>query len=108
MSREQLLESLVDPNARLAPGYGTISITLQDGQEVIGTLIREDDQTILVKVGEEEPQEIAMTDIKEKQYLPSAMITMRDVLSKSELRDLMSFLMLLSKDSTVDLQRLLQ
>lgn len=108
LSREQLLESLVDPNARLAPGYGTVSLTLEDGQEVIGTLIEENDQGVTVKVGEGEPQKIATAAIKDKQYLPSAMISMRDVLSKSELRDLMSFLMLLSKDSKVDLQRLLQ
>ncbi|MBX2871778.1 MAG: HEAT repeat domain-containing protein [Saprospiraceae bacterium] len=108
LSREQLLESLVDPNARLAPGYGTISITLQDDKEIVGTLMKESDQAIIVKVGEEDPQEIALTDIKTKQYLPSAMISMRDVLSKSEIRDLMSFLMLLKTDSKVDLQQLLQ
>lgn len=108
LTREQLLASLVDPNARLAPGYGTVSLTLEDGQEIIGTLVKEDDQALTVKVGEGDPQQIATTAIKNKQYLPSAMITMRDVLSKSELRDLMSFLMLLSKDSKVDLQQLLQ
>lgn len=108
LTREQLLESLVDPNARLAPGYGTISLTLQDGQEIVGTLMQEDDQAVTVKVGEEEPKAIALADIKDKQYLPSAMISMHGVLSKSELRDLTSFLMLLSKDSKVDLQRLLQ
>lgn len=108
LSREELLISLVDPNARLAPGYGTVSLTLKDGKEVVGTLMKEEGNTMVVKVGEEAPQTIAQADIQEKTYLPSAMISMRDVLSKSELRDLVSFLDLLRKDSKVDLQRLLQ
>ena len=108
LTREQLLESLVDPNARLAPGYGTISLTLENGEEIVGTLMQEDDQAITVKVGEEKPKAIALTEVKNKQYLPSAMISMHGVLSKSELRDLTTFLTLLSKDSKVDLQRLLQ
>lgn len=108
LSREALLESLVDPNAKLAPGYGTVSLTLNDGKEVIGTLMEENGQAIVVKVGEEAPQNIALSEIKTKQYLPSAMISMRDVMSKSELRDLISFLVILKKDSKVDLQQLLQ
>lgn len=108
LSREELLESLVDPNARLAPGYGTISLTLNDGKQIIGTLMKENTTSVVVKVGEEAPQTIALSEVKTKEYLPSAMISMRDVLSKAELRDLVSFLVLLKKDSKVDLQRLLQ
>ena len=108
LSREELLESLVDPNASLAPGYGTISLTLKDGKQIIGTLMKENTTSVVVKVGEETPQTIALSEVKTKEYLPSAMISMRDVLSKAELRDLVSFLVLLKKDSKVDLQRLLQ
>jgi len=107
LSREQLLASLVDPNARLAPGYGTISLKLKDGKEVIGTLMKEDKKTIVVKVGDEPQRSIAWADVAEHQYLPSAMISMKEVLSKSELRDLVSFLMLLDGGGT-DLQQLLQ
>lgn len=107
LSREQLLASLVDPNARLAPGYGTISLQLKDGKEVIGTLMQEDKKTVVVKVGDEPQRAIAWADVEEHQYLPSAMISMKDVLSKTELRDLVSFLMLLDGGGT-DLQKLLQ
>src|SRR5690606_1915846 len=30
--REQLLESLIDPSARLAPGFGSVTLTLRDGE----------------------------------------------------------------------------
>ena len=36
LTREQLLESLIKPSARLAPGYGSVSLTLRDGQKVTG------------------------------------------------------------------------
>src|SRR5690606_26427731 len=38
LDRKQLLQSLLEPSARLSPGYGTVSLTLTDGQEVTGIL----------------------------------------------------------------------
>jgi len=38
LTREQLLESLIEPTARLAPGYGNVTLTLKDGQVVTGLL----------------------------------------------------------------------
>ena len=33
-SRAELLESLVNPVAKIAPGYGLVSVTLKDGRTV--------------------------------------------------------------------------
>ena len=107
LSHEQLLESLVDPSARLAPGYGTITLKLKDGEELVGVLMEENKKAVSIKVGDEPVQTIAWSTVEEHQYLPSAMISMRDVLSKSEIRDLMAFLMILDGGGT-DLQKLLQ
>jgi quinoprotein glucose dehydrogenase len=41
-NREHFLESLVDPNAKLAPGFGSITLVLNDGQVVAGILKAED------------------------------------------------------------------
>ena len=38
LTREQILESLLEPSARIAAGYGTVGITLKNGTRVDGTL----------------------------------------------------------------------
>lgn len=92
LSPEQLLEALVDPSARLAPGYGSVKLTLKDQSKITGVIMAETADDITIKVGQNDPQKIALTDIAEKQYLPSSMPTMAGVLSKAEIRDLMAFL----------------
>ena len=43
LTRDQILESLLEPSARIAPGYGTVGITLKNGTRVDGTLRDETD-----------------------------------------------------------------
>ncbi|MEM6348242.1 MAG: PVC-type heme-binding CxxCH protein [Bacteroidota bacterium] len=93
LSPEQLLEALVDPSARLAPGYGSVKLTLKDQRKITGVILAETSQTITLKVGQNEPEQISLNDIADKQYLPSSMPSMAGVLSKAEIRDLMAFLM---------------
>jgi putative heme-binding domain-containing protein len=92
LSREQLLESLIIPGARLAPGYGAVAITLKDGQVVRGVLEEESGEEIIVRTSDAEPMEIPVSRIGKRQNMPSAMPPMGEVLSKRELRDLVEFL----------------
>src|SRR5678815_3475832 len=41
LTREQLLESLLEPSAQIAPGFGAVQVTLKNGQRVFGTLREE-------------------------------------------------------------------
>ena len=41
LTRDQLVESLLEPNTRIAPGFGTVGITLRNGPRVDGTLREE-------------------------------------------------------------------
>jgi len=92
LTREQLLQALVEPSARIAPGYGTISLTLTDGQEVSGSLISETDQEIQLKTNEAEPLRIAVSRIKSRENYPSSMPAMGSMLSKREIRDVVEYL----------------
>ncbi|WP_297795217.1 HEAT repeat domain-containing protein [uncultured Eudoraea sp.] len=92
LSREELLESLIEPGARLAPGYGSVTLTLKDGQVVSGILAAENREEIILKTSDAEPMEIAVSRIKKRQNMPSAMPAMGTVLSKRELRDLVEYL----------------
>jgi quinoprotein glucose dehydrogenase len=91
LAREQLLEALVDPSARIAPGFGPVMVTLKSGQRLFGTLREETDSYIVVDAGSE-PKRIAKTDIAQRTNGPSAMPPMGGVLTRRELRDVVEYL----------------
>ncbi|WP_299528690.1 HEAT repeat domain-containing protein [Ulvibacterium sp.] len=92
LTREQLLESLIEPSARLAPGYGSVRLTLKDGQKVTGVLEEETEKELILRTSDAEPMEIAVSRIKKRENMPSAMPAMGLLIEKRELRDLMEFL----------------
>jgi len=92
LSPKQLLESLVDPNARIAPGYGSVILGLKNESKVNGILVEENDEFITIRQADGELQQIAKAEIAERENAPSGMLSMRELLSKSEIRDLMAFL----------------
>ncbi|AMQ56839.1 DUF7133 domain-containing protein [Algoriphagus sanaruensis] len=96
LSREQLLMALVEPSKRLAPGFGTISIETNAGEKITGLLMEESKDALRVKLGSGE-QEILRKDIKTSQLAPSSMPPMGTLLSKREIRDLVSYLSNLRK-----------
>ncbi|MEX0290673.1 MAG: HEAT repeat domain-containing protein [Flavobacteriaceae bacterium] len=98
LSREQLLESLIEPGARLAPGYGSVHLTLKDGQEVTGLLLEETQDEIILRTSNAEPLEVAIDRISKRENLPSAMPAMGRLISKRELRDLIEFLASLKEE----------
>ena len=92
LSREELLQALIEPSARLAPGFGSVKITLKDNQEVTGILMEETPAELILKTAEAEPMEIPVSRISKRQNLPSGMPPMRTLLSKREIRDVIEFL----------------
>lgn len=92
LSRKEILLSLVAPNARLAPGYGTTILSLQDGQEVAGTLMAETDENIQLQVRKDSLVNIAKTTIQKREDLPSGMFNMGAILDQQQIRDLVAFL----------------
>ena len=92
LTREQILESLIEPSARLAPGYGTVTITLKDGQVVTGILEEETKEELILRTSDAEPMEIAISRIEKRVNGLSAMPAMGRLISKRELRDLIEYL----------------
>ena len=92
LTREQILQSLIEPSARIAPGYGSVSLILTDGQEVTGTLLKETDTEIQLKTNDAEPLRIATNRIKSRENYPSGMPAMGEMMSKREIRDMVEFL----------------
>lgn len=91
LSREELLKSMVDPGAYITPGYGSVTLTLKEGETVRGALTAETESQITVTSNGRE-WVIDKTDIEQRTNSPSGMPAQGDILSRSELRDLVEFL----------------
>jgi quinoprotein glucose dehydrogenase len=92
LTREQILEAIITPSARLAPGYGTMTATLNDGRKVVGIMLEEKDNMYLIKTSDAEPLHLKKSDITSKEFYPSAMPAYDKKLNKKEIRDLVEFL----------------
>ena len=93
LSRDLILESLVDPNARIAPGFGTVAVTLRNGQKVDGTLKEETAAELVVTTGTPAVERrIAKADIAERTNPVSAMPPVGAILKPREVRDVVAYL----------------
>ncbi|GAB3961775.1 c-type cytochrome [Spirosoma harenae] len=98
LTREQLLEALITPSARLAPGFGTVELKLKNGKTVNGILQEETSSEVKVKVGDQPDMVIRKDQIAKRTTAPSSMPEMRYLLTKREIRDVVSFLSTLKSD----------
>nr|WP_232834999.1 HEAT repeat domain-containing protein [Pleomorphovibrio marinus] len=98
LDRQELLEALIDPSKRLAPGFGVVTLTLQDEQTVSGILAEENAQSLAVKMGNKPDTVIMKTDVAERKDALSSMPDMKGLLNRREIRDLVSFLATLKED----------
>ena len=93
LTREQILEALLEPNARIAPGFGVVSVRLKNGERVEGTLREETDTRLTLLVGTPPVERvIAKADVAERTDPVSAMPPLGLVLNLRELRDVVAFL----------------
>jgi putative heme-binding domain-containing protein len=92
LKHEQLLEALIEPSARIAPGYGLVSLELKDKQNINGILQQEKAEGYLMKVGDRKDTLIKKSDVVKKVNSPSSMPPMHLMLNKKEIRDVVAFL----------------
>ncbi|UBM59925.1 c-type cytochrome [Marinilongibacter aquaticus] len=97
LERKQLLQALLEPSARLSPGFGTVTVTLKDGQEVTGVLEKENEEELIVRTSDAEPMEIAVSRISKRENYPSGMPPMGSIMNRHEMRDVIEFLSNLKK-----------
>jgi quinoprotein glucose dehydrogenase len=88
-----ILESMIAPSAKLAPGYSPIAVTMKDGSIVAGMLMKSTDTEVVVMDFTTKKETVCLkSNIK---TLPTAMSTMPPmgaVLSRSDIRDLVAYL----------------
>jgi quinoprotein glucose dehydrogenase len=96
-SRDYLLESILQPNAKIAAGFENVVLTLADGSTVAGALKSETDAELAVEVTGEDGlptvTKVAKSTVKQRERGPSAMPEgLGDQLTPFELRDLVEYL----------------
>jgi putative heme-binding domain-containing protein len=96
-TREYVLEALLQPGAVVAPGYGIVSVTTKDGKSVSGTVLAESAKMLKVKAVDGAEIEIRKGEIAVQTPAISVMPPMLGILTKGEVRDVVAYLMSLTK-----------
>jgi putative heme-binding domain-containing protein len=91
-TREYLLESIVNPNAKIAAGFETVIVTARDGAIHAGILKSETADTLTLMPPTGTPLNLKKTEIQKRERGPSGMPPLGAVLTRRELRDLVEYL----------------
>ncbi|TDN95073.1 putative membrane-bound dehydrogenase-like protein [Salegentibacter sp. 24] len=98
LSREQILEALIVPSKDLAPGFGIVSVELDNGQKLTGVLQSENDSSLAIKMGNQPDTIIQKKNVLQRNNATSSMPNMKHLLTAKEIRDLVSYLATLKED----------
>ncbi len=98
ISPEQMLEALVAPAARIAPGFGRVTVVKKNGERIEGSFDAETKTDVTITANNA-TQTIARAEIEKLEFGGiSPMPPMGLGLTKTELRDLVAYLSTLKKE----------
>ena len=91
-SREYLLQSIVDPQAKITLGYGIVTVQLTDGRSISGTLISKGGSKITIKLPDNSLEYFATTELKSQSKPIGTMPDLKTILNLRQVRDLVAYL----------------
>lgn len=97
---DYILESLLNPSAKIKEGYHTNTIALEDGKILSGIMVREGDTEVVIRDAQNHEISIPKEDIDDRVISPTSLMP-ADLTSKlrsAELLDLVVFLSSLGKE----------
>lgn len=97
LSRQQILESLINPGAKIAAGFGIVTLELKNGKTLSGILVKEDNTSLTLK-GDKQDELVPKEQVVKRTNAASSMPDMKNILSKKQVRDVVSFLTTLKED----------
>lgn len=92
LNRVELLRSLIDPGAAVAPGFGNATIRLTGGETVAGTVTGETSAAVSIEIADGEIRQIPRQEIASMQGPVSIMPPMGSILTEEELRAIVAYL----------------
>ncbi|MFD2255697.1 PVC-type heme-binding CxxCH protein [Luteolibacter algae] len=87
-----ILESLVAPQAKIASGYGMMSVTKKDGSSLAGALKTETEDSLILIQPDKSEAVVKAADIATRTEAMSPMPPMNGILTPREIRDIVAFL----------------
>lgn len=90
--RGYILESLLNPQAKITPGYGIVSLINKDGSVVSGALIERGENHIILKAPDGKVQHHSLGQMANLKPPISTMPPMGEILTPRQLRDLVGYL----------------
>ncbi|WP_395752059.1 PVC-type heme-binding CxxCH protein [Prosthecobacter sp.] len=90
--RAYILEALLNPLAKIAPGYGLVSITTKDGKTQSAVLDKEDAKEVTLRLPDGKKQTILRDHIATMTPPMSVMPPMFGILTKPQIRDVVAYL----------------
>lgn len=90
--RRYILESVLNPQVVIAPGYGTISVTLKNGDIVAGQFRKETKKELEIRDVDNQTIKVPLDQIKDRSPVISTMPPMMALLKKHEIRDVVAYL----------------
>ena len=99
VDRRYLLESMILPNSKIAKGFGTVTLVLDTGKLVAGTIKDEDADSLTLITPLNETVQIPRNTIDDQSVMTSAMPAMNRTLTLREVRDLVEYLSTLTTKS---------
>ena len=91
LNADKLMESLIDPGAELAKGFGLLTATLKDGSIISGTLVEESPANYKLRMPDGATKTLERNKVAKVQ-MASAMPPMGAILQPRELRDLVAYM----------------
>jgi quinoprotein glucose dehydrogenase len=91
-TKDELAESLVEPSAKIVPGFGIETILLKDGTSLAGSVTKEDAKTIELRLPDGKTRKIATASVSSRTPPVSVMPPMLGILTPSEIRDVVAYL----------------
>lgn len=90
--RQYILESIVNVNAKIAPGYQMVALQLKDGGFKAGLVKEETAETVTIQIPPAPPETVAVSNIAKRDNAPSGMIpNIADFITRRELRDVIEY-----------------
>ena len=92
VDRRQFRQSLLEPDAMISPGFGIVTLQLDDGRVLTGTLKSETPQMLELVTPEGRKQIISQESVERRTDSKSPMPAMGKVLLPRDVRDIIEFL----------------
>ena len=100
-SKEYLLESIIKPSAHIAAGFDVVTLQLKNGATETGSVASETPTEIVLKRADNTTATIDPKQVKERVTAPSSMPEIyAQVLTRSQLRDIVALLSVLTRSRT--------